>query len=62
MLNPNEVIDSLEDRDKVIIELCHRVTELEGCLVYVRNFLPAPLKLHAESILWPQKNNLPSGN
>lgn len=29
-----------------------RIQELEGCLVYVRNFLPAPLKQQAEAILF----------
>lgn len=45
-----------------IWRLQRRIQELEGCLVYVRNFLPAPLKAHAEAILWPENRQDPSNS
>lgn len=35
-------------------DLRQRIMRLEGALVYVKNFLPTPLKEHAEAALWPK--------
>jgi len=37
--------------------LRRRIMDLEACLMYVRNFLPAPLKQHTEEVLWPSNKN-----
>lgn len=37
---------------QTIHRLLVRIQELEGCLVYVRNFLPTPVKEQAEAILF----------
>jgi len=50
-----------EDAQK-IWRLTQRIQALEGCLVYVRNFLPHPLKDQAEAILWPENRQDPSIN
>lgn len=41
--------------------LC-RIQDLEACLVYVRNFLPEPLKKHCEEVLWPPNRSDPSSS
>ena len=40
-----------------MLPLHQRIMELEGCLVYVKNFLPLSLKQHAESVLFGKHAN-----
>ena len=40
--------------DQQILELQQRIMALESVLVYVRNFLPLPLKAQCDQVLWPQ--------
>jgi len=47
---------SATDEEMELHRLRRRVMDLERWLVYVRNFLPAPLKKHVEDVLWPNRN------
>ena len=40
-----------------MLPLRQRIMELEGCLVYVKNFLPLALKQHAESVLYHEQDH-----
>ena len=54
-------VEKLRAEDaQTIWRLTQRIQELEGVLVYVRNFLPQPLKDRAEAILWPANREGPS--
>jgi hypothetical protein len=43
--------------DEYLMELQRRIKDLEGCLNYVRNFVPPDLKQHVESVLWPDSKS-----
>jgi hypothetical protein len=45
----------MDSDEEDLAALANRVMALEACLVYVRNFLPEPLKRHAEETLWPDQ-------
>ena len=52
----HEPEQSATDEAMELHRLRRRIMDLEECLVYARNFLPAPLKEQAEKVLWPNRN------
>jgi hypothetical protein len=62
----NDPDNWFDEHQKLLIEqyylapLRQRIQDLEGQLVYCRNFLPQSLKQTAEEVLWPNRNHLKS--
>jgi hypothetical protein len=52
--------EQIQTSEELLHELRVRIMELEGCLVYVKEFLPKPLKERCEDVLWTDKKPNPT--